>query len=317
MTTPPAGDSGRSMIGRLADQPYLLLSLTALFWAGNAIVGRAAVGSFPPVSLSVARWVGAFLIVLPFAWRHFAGDWPAIRRQIGLMLILSATGIAAFNTLQYTALEYTTAINLLLLQSSGPLFVAMWSLLLFGVRPTLAQALGVLVSMTGVIVILTRGDLAALAGIELNFGDLIFTGALVIFGLYTVLMPRRPAIHATSFLAFIFGCGALCLLPVLAWELSSRPVPSVTAANFASFAYVAVFPSVLAYLCYNRGVRAIGANRAAPFIHFTPLFGSVLAIVFLGERPQMYHAVGYAMVLAGVIVAARKPAAAVEGVPGG
>lgn len=310
MTATPAGHSGRSIIARLADQPYLLLSLTALFWAGNAIVGRAAVGSFPPIALSIARWTGAFLIVLPFALPHLRRDWPAIRRQIWLMVALSATGIAAFNALQYTALEYTTAINLLLLQSSGPLFVAMWSLLLFGIRPTLAQALGVLVSMTGVIVILTRGDLAALAGIELNFGDLLFTGALGIFGLYTVLTPRRPAIHAMSFVAFTFGCGVVCLLPALAWELSIRQLPLPSAANFAAFGYVAVFPSVLAYLCYNRGVRLIGANRAAPFIHLTPLFGSVLAIVFLGEHPQAYHAIGYVLVLAGVIVAARKPGAA-------
>lgn len=300
----------------LAHQPYLLLSLTALFWAGNAVLGRAIAGQFPPVTLSFTRWTGAFLIVLPFAWRHLAQDWPAIRRRLGVMVALSATGIAAFNTLQYTALEHTTAINLLLLQSSGPLFIAAWALALLGVRLTLGQALGVLVSMIGVLVILTQGDLTALARIELNFGDLLFTAALAIFGFYTVLSQRRPAIHPLSFVAFTFGCGALCLIPLLAWELAARPPVAFTTANLAAFGYVAVFPSVLAYLCYNRGVQLIGPNRAAPFFHLTPLFGSVLAIVFLGERPQLYHGLGYALVLAGVIVAARKPAAATDGAAG-
>ncbi|NVN87950.1 MAG: DMT family transporter [Rhodopseudomonas sp.] len=299
--------SPRARWSWLFDQPYLLLSLTSLFWAGNAIVGRAAAGQIPPVTLSFVRWLGAFLIVLPFAWRHLAKDWPAIRRHLGLMVGLSLSGIAIFNTLQYTALEHTTALNILLFQSAGPLFVAIWSLILLGIRLTLAQALGILVSMIGVLVILLHGDLTALAGIDLNPGDLLFIAAMAIFGFYSALSQKRPAIHGLSFLAFTFGCGALCLVPAFLWELSARPVAQINAANLGSLAYVAVFPSVLAYLCFNRGVQLIGANRAAPFFHLIPVFGSAMAIAFLGERPQLYHAFGYALVLAGVIVAARKP----------
>jgi drug/metabolite transporter (DMT)-like permease len=295
------------LIGVLSHQPYLLLSLTSLFWAGNAIVGRAAAGQIPPVTLSFARWLGAFLIVLPFAWPHLTRDWPAIRRQFWLMVLLSVSGIAIFNTLQYTALERTTALNILLLQSAGPLFVAIWSLILLGVRLTLAQALGILVSMAGVLVILLHGDLTALAAIDLNIGDLVFIGAMATFGFYSALSQKRPAIHGLSFLGFTFGCGALCLLPFYVWELTARPAAQLNAANLASLAYVALFPSVLAYLCFNRGVQLIGANRAAPFFHLIPVFGSAMAIAFLGERPQLYHAFGYALVLAGVIVAARKP----------
>ncbi|MBB5047104.1 drug/metabolite transporter (DMT)-like permease [Rhodopseudomonas rhenobacensis] len=294
----------------LSDQPYLLLSLTPAFWAGNAIVGRAAAGHFPPVTLSFLRWAVAFLIVLPFAWPHLKRDWHEIRRSLGLMIAISVIGISAFNTLQYTALEYTTALNILLLQSTGPLFVAIWSLIVLGVRLTLAQALGVLVSMLGVVVILLHGDLRQLADIDLNRGDLFFIIAMALFGLYSALSQRRPTIHGMSFLAFTFGCGALFLVPLLVWELALRPAPQLTLGNLASLGYVAVFPSILAYLCYNRGIELIGANRAAPFFHLIPVFGSAMAIGFLGERPQLYHGFGYALVLAGVYVAARKPKAA-------
>ena len=292
----------------IANQPYLLLSITTLCWAGNAIVGRLAAGHIPPVTLSFLRWSIAFLIVLPFAWNHLVRDWPAIRAKLGIMVLVSVVGISAFNTLQYWALEHTTALNTLLLQSSGPLIVAVWSLILLGVRLTLAQAIGVLLSLTGVLVILLHGDLSALSNIAFNEGDLIFTAAMVVFGLYSVLTLKRPAIHGLSFVAFTFGCGAACLIPLLIWELLTRPVMALDARNLASLFYVAVFPSTLAYLCFNRGVLLIGANRAAPFFHVVPVFGSLMAIVFLGERPQLFHVVGFALVLTGVFVASRKQA---------
>jgi drug/metabolite transporter (DMT)-like permease len=294
----------------LANQPYLLLSITALCWAGNAIVGRLAAGHIPPVTLSFLRWSFAFLIILPFAWKHLKRDWGAIRAGLGTMIFLSVIGISAFNTLQYWALEHTQALNTLLLQSAGPLFVAVWSLILLGVRLTLAQAGGIALSLIGVLVILLHGDLTALTSIEFNKGDIIFTVALAIFGLYSVLSLKRPQIHGLSFVGFTFGCGAVCLVPLWIWELFTRPVMQLDAANLLSLFYVAVFPSTLAYLCFNRGVQLIGANRAAPFFHVVPVFGSAMAIVFLGERPQLFHIIGFALVLTGVFVASRKPAVA-------
>jgi drug/metabolite transporter (DMT)-like permease len=292
----------------LANQPYLLLSITALCWAGNAIVGRLAAGHIPPVTLSFLRWSFAFLIILPFAWKHLKRDWGAIRARLGTMIFLSVIGISAFNTLQYWALEHTQALNTLLLQSAGPLFVAVWSLILLGVRLTLAQAGGIALSLIGVLVILLHGDLTALSSIEFNKGDIIFTVALAIFGLYSVLSLKRPQIHGLSFVGFTFGCGAVCLVPLWIWELFTRPVMQPDAANLLSLFYVAVFPSTLAYLCFNRGVQLIGANRAAPFFHVVPVFGSAMAIVFLGEHPQLFHIIGFALVLTGVFVASRKPA---------
>jgi drug/metabolite transporter (DMT)-like permease len=291
----------------IANQPYLLLSITALCWAGNAIVGRLAAGHIPPVTLSFLRWSLAFLVILPFSWKHLARDWPAIRPHLGIMIFLSVIGIGAFNTLQYWALEHTQALNTLLLQSAGPLLVAVWSLLLFGVRLTLAQTFGVLLSLSGVLVILLHGDLTTLKNIEFNKGDLIFTVALIIFALYSVLSRKRPDIHGLSFVAFTFGAGAACLIPLFIWELFARPPMQINAANLLSLVYVALFPSTLAYLCFNRGIQLIGANRAAPFFHVVPVFGTVMSIVFLGEHPQLFHFLGFALVLTGVFVASRKP----------
>src|SRR6195256_227294 len=292
----------------LGNQPYLLLSITALCWAGNAIVGRLAAGHIPPVTLSFLRWSLAFLIILPFAWKHLVRDWAAIRARLDIMVVLSITGIGAFNTLQYWALEHTQALNTLLLQSAGPLFVAGWALVLLGVRLTLAQAGGIVLSLTGVLVILLHGDLTTLKNVEFNRGDMIFMLALAIFGLYSVLSLKRPRIHGLSFVGFTFGCGALSLVPLLIWELLTRPVMQLDTANLLTLFYVAVFPSTLAYLCFNRGVQLIGANRAAPFFHVVPVFGSAMAIVFLGERPQLFHIIGFALVLTGVFLASRKPA---------
>ena len=293
----------------LANQPYMLLSIAALCWAGNAIVGRLAVGHIPPVTLAFLRWWLAFLIILPMAWKHLRQDWAAIRNSLGLMIFLSLTGIAGFNTLQYWALEHTQALNTLLLQSAAPLFVAGWSLMLFGIRLTLGQAIGILVSLTGVLVILLHGDLTAITTIDFNRGDLIFTFALLIFGLYSVMSLKRPAIHDLSFLAFTFACGSAVLVPPLILELLLRPVMQFNVQNLLSTLYVAIFPSTIAYLCYNRSVYLIGANRSAPFFHVVPVFGSVMAIVFLGETPQAFHFIGFALVLTGVFVASRKPSA--------
>jgi drug/metabolite transporter (DMT)-like permease len=308
VSNPPQDDAAST--SWIANQPYLLLSITSLCWAGNAIVGRFAAGHIPPGTLSFLRWFLAFLIVLPFAWKHLVRDWSAIRAKLGIMVVLSVTGIGAFNTMQYWALEHTRALNTLLLQSAGPLFVAVWSLALLGIRLTLAQAIGIALSLSGVLMILLHGDLTTLKNIEFNRGDLIFILALLMFGLYSVLSLKRPEIHGLSFVGFTFGAGAACLVPLFIWELVARPPIEFDAANLLTLFYVAVFPSTVAYLCFNRGVQLIGANRAAPFFHMVPVFGAVMAFAFLGERPQWFDVTGFALVLTGVFVASRKQAAA-------
>jgi drug/metabolite transporter (DMT)-like permease len=307
VVTPAVRGSGLGRIGGWAfDQPYLLLALTSLFWAGNTILGRFIAGHVPPVTLAFIRWSGAFLVLLPFAARHLARDWPAIRQHAALLTLLALTGFSVYNTLAYYGLQYTTAINGLLLQSIGPLFVAVWTFTLFGDRLTLRQAGGICVSLTGVLVIVSHGRLGVLIGIGFNRGDIWFLIALLIYGFYTAVLRKRPAMHPLSFLAVGMGWGAVMLAPAVALEIASGRTMVLDAESLISFAYVCVFPSLLGYLFLNRGVELIGANRAAPFMHLVPVFGSVLAIALLGERFELFHAVGYALVLTGITIATRK-----------
>ncbi|WP_022723853.1 DMT family transporter [Rhodopseudomonas sp. B29] len=296
----------RSAFRWISDQPYLLLSLTSLFWAGNIVLGRAVAGHVPPVTLSCARWAGAFVLMLPLAWPHLRRDWPKLRSHWKLMLVLSATGFAINNALSYWGLQYTQALNALLMQSSGPLFVALWSLLLFRVRLTVLQTVGIALSLAGVLTIILRGNFATLTQIEFNRGDLMVAGALCAFGMYSALMPKRPATHALSLITVTTAGGALLLLPFAVWEFMHGQRPSADAVTAATFGYVVIFPSLLAYLCFNRGVALIGPNRSAPFLHLMPVFGSVMAIVLLGEKFELFHLAGYLMVVAGVFIAARR-----------
>jgi drug/metabolite transporter (DMT)-like permease len=305
----PAAPEHHSPLRWLNNQPYLLLSLTALFWAGNIVLARYVAGHVPPLTLSCVRWIGAFLMLLPFAWPHLARDWPALRAKLPLLVVLSATGFAINNALSYWALQYTQALNALLIQSSGPLFVALWSLW-FGVRLTWAQLAGVAISLAGVLTIILRGDFGALAAIQFNKGDVLFAGAVLSFGLYSALMPRRPKTHQLSLISFTMGCGALLLLPFSIWEFYTGFTLKPDLLTWATLIYVVIFPSTLAYLFFNRGIALIGPNRAAPFFHLVPVFGSAMAILLLGEQPRLFHLVGYLLVLAGVVVASRQASAA-------
>jgi len=306
----PAESPLHSPLRWLNNQPYLLLSLTSLFWAGNIVLARYVAGHVPPLTLSCIRWIGAFILLWPFARPHLKKDWPALRARWPLLLVLSATGFAANNALSYWGLQYTQALNALLIQSSGPLFVALWSLALFGVRLTAFQLAGILTSLLGVLTILLRGDFSALASIRFNTGDLMVAGALLIFGLYSALMPRRPVTHQLSLIACTIGCGAILLLPFSIWEYASGVTLKLDPLSLATLAYAMIFPSTLAYLFFNRGIALIGPNRAAPFFHLMPVFGSVLAIVLLGEEPRLFHLVGYVLVLGGVIIASRQASTA-------
>jgi drug/metabolite transporter (DMT)-like permease len=292
--------------GWLLDQPYLLLSLTSLFWAANTILGRFIAGHVPPVTLAFIRWAGASLILLPFASRHLVRDWPTIRNNAGRLTLIAFTGFSIYNTMSYYGLQYTTAINGLLLQSVGPLFVAMWTFVLFGDRLTLRQAGGICVSLTGVLVIISHGSLDKLLTIEFNRGDVAFVLALVTYGFYAAYLRKRPAMHPLSFLAVGMGLGALLMVPAVALEVASGRIMVFDAESVASFVFICIFPSLLGYLFLNRGIELIGANRAAPFIHLVPVFGSVLAIALLGEQFELYHAVGYGLVFAGITIATKK-----------
>lgn len=290
----------------LFDQAWLLMLLPPLFWASNSVLGRAVAGEVPPIGLAFWRWTLGMLLVLPFAWRHLRRDLPALRAQWKIVALLSGLGIAVFNTFLYIGLHSTTALNAVMMQSSMPVLIVLMSLAFFGDRVSPLQALGILISLAGACTLIARGDPAVLLGLQLNAGDLWVLAAVLGYAAYTALLRRRPAVHGLSFIVATFAGGALMLLPFYLWEgFRGQPMPlSLTAVG--SVVYVALFPSILAYLCFNRSVTLVGANTVGLTIHLIPVFGSLLALLFLGEQPHLYHAVGIGLIAVGIVLASRK-----------
>lgn len=298
------------MFRRLADalyaNPFLLLSLTALFWAGNYVLGRGVHGEVPPVALAWLRWTLATAVILPFAWPHLKRDWPMIRASWRIIVFLGVLGAGLFNTISYISLNYTNAINAVVLQSSVPVLIVIATFAMFGDRIRPMQLLGVVISLCGVLTMVARGDLSVLAQFTFNSGDLGLLVAMVIWAIYTACLRKRPDIHWLSFIAATFAVAVLLNTPLFIIEHMSGWHLRLEAQTFFAMLYVAFFPGLLAYIFYNRGVELIGANRAGVFNHLVPFFGAALAILLLGETPRLYHGAGLALILAGVTLAARK-----------
>lgn len=287
---------------RLFDQPYLLLTLTTLFWSGNMVTGRGLREDVPPIMLALLRWVIALTLTLPFALRHLRREqvqrmmdrWPA-------MLCLGLLGVAAYNTFAYLALQETTATNASLLNSCIPVVTIALSWIFLGKRLSPLEALGVLVSLAGVTLIIARGDGAVLRALSLNSGDLWMLAAVLSWALYTVGLQYRPAgVDPMLLLAVLTVIGLLALIPAAAIEYSLGARIHPNPGSIAGVLYTGVFPGFLGYVFYNRGVAAVGANLGSLFIHLMPAFGTGLAALFLGERPQWFHFAGIALIFTGI-----------------
>lgn len=285
---------------------FLLLALATLFWAGNWVLGRALREVFEPNALNFWRWLIAALALAPFALPRLRGRWGAIRRSAGLLLLLSFLGAALFQSLVYTGLKTTTAVNAVLLNSSLPAFILLCSWAIEGERATRRQVAGMLVSLAGILVILSRGDPASLARLEFHPGDAIILLAMPVWGVYSVLLKRRPPeLDGVAFLFVISVAGVALLLPAFAVEALYAPPRWPGIEGIAAAFYVGLAASVGAFICWNRGVAVVGANAAGFTVHLLPAFGTLLAILFLGESFRPFHALGIATILAGVLVATR------------
>ena len=278
--------------------------LTTLFWSGNFVLARFVRLDVPPVGLSFWRWLVAAVLLLPFIWRDMRGHWPLVRDNLWLVLALALFGVTSFNTLIYLGVQTTTASNAVLLQSVMPLVIIVLSRLLLRTRVTAAQSVGILVSLAGVLVIVTRGDLSLLLGLHLVQGDLLVLTAVFTCGLYSVLLRwLPPGLGGLPLLGYTITFGVLLIAPVYAWEIGTGPAMRLNWVTVNSVLYVAVFPSLLAYLFWNRAVNEVGPNRAGQFIHLMPVFGSLLSAVFLDERLYLYHLTGILLVAIGLLLA--------------
>lgn len=291
--------------GWLHRQAYVLACLTYLMWSLNIVLGRHIASTMPPVTLSALRWGIGSLILLPFAWSHLKRDWPAIRSHIPILCVLGITGTTGYAVPSYWGLQYTLAINGLIIQCTMPMVVGLTSYLLVGDRMNIWQVIGLITSFIGVVVILTGGDPDVLHSISFNRGDLWFLVAIVTFALYSPLMRKRPAMHPISFLAVTAIAGTVAILPLMAWELSIKPLPAFDLYTTSVVLYMAIFPTLLAYLCFNRAVQLLGPNPVAALYPLIVLFGTVQATLLLGEVPQWFHFVGTVFIVGGVLLATR------------
>jgi len=281
---------------------YLLLVLPPLFWAGNAVLARGMAGQIPPVAMSFWRWAIALVLLLPFTWRHARRDWPAIRAGWKMTVLLGLLGIASFNTLLYTAAHTTTAINIALTQSVMPAIIVLISFALYREKVRRLQLLAVLLCILGAAYIVIRGDWQRLLQLRFVEGDLLMLLAVSLYGLYSVLLRKRPAVHPLSLLTATFAVGVVALIPLYLWEIGTSAPLKLNGAVILSLLYIGLCPSIIAYLCWNRGIEMIGANRAGLFINLIPLFASLMAVLFLGEQFQNYHLFGILLIFGGLVL---------------
>lgn len=287
--------------------PYLLLTLTALFWSGNMVLGRGIRADVPPMALAFWRWCIAFLLVLPLALPHFKSQWPLLRQGWKPVLLLGLIGVGGYNTFAYIALQYTSATNAVLLNSFIPVVTIAISWAFLGKHLSRLQVIGVITSLVGALSIVARGDLNVLAHLNLNVGDAWMLLAVLVWAVYTVGLAWRPSgVHPMLMLAAMTAVGLAALFPAYLWEMVAGRHININLGSLASLAYVGIFPSFLGYIFYNRGVGEIGANKGSLFIHLMPVFGTLLSVIFLGEIPLWYHYLGIGLIFAGIWLTMKK-----------
>ena len=284
---------------------YGLLTLTALIWGGNSVAGKLAVGHISPLLLTTLRWGIAFCIILMFSLPQIKRDWSVLSRKWYIPVLLGIVGYAMFNGFLYSSLQYTTAINAVILQAGIPAVIFILNFALFRIRVSFAQIAGFFVTLCGVLLTALRGDLSALMGLVLNRGDVLMLGAVVVYAVYTVGLRWKPDIHWKSMITFAFGGALLTCIPLSCYEYASGSMTFPDFKGWMVVFYAALFPSLVSQTFFLRGVELIGANRAGLFVNLVPIFGTLLSVMMVGEHLHLYHLVALALVLGGIAFAER------------
>ena len=290
---------------RIFTSPYVLLSLTAMMWSVNWVIARALRFDTGPMNIAFGRWIFAAIVLLPFAWAHIRRDWPEMRAHWRVLTVLAITGAGGYNALTYMGMQYTTAINGMLLNTLVPFIIMALSWAFFREKLVWRQVLGICISFGGALWIGAYGDWQRLIALQFNSGDLIVAAAMVLWAVYTIIIKRRPLkLHPLSFLSAITVIGVIALIPFALWEYATRP-PNITAGVVGAWIYMGLFPSIVCYLFWSKGVAAIGPTRAGPFLYLLPVFGAIASSVALGEHLSPYHVTGFALILVGLLVSNR------------
>ncbi len=304
MDSTDAVDAARlNRIGRYAAAlfPYLLLSLAVLAWAGNWVIGRAMRDEIGPVAMGFWRWALALVLILPFCWGELTTKWRVVLHHWWRLMLLGMLGAIAFNTMVYVGLQYAETTNSALFNSVVPIYIVVISWLVFGERISYRQGIGITLSVFGVLIIVTRGDLFSLLETSFNVGEIWIVVAMLLWAIYTILLKWRPReLSAIAFLGAMLLLSLPTLLPFYGWELYQHGTFDVSPLSVATLAYYATVPSVIAYLMWNRGVAQVGPTRAGLIVHLLPIFTVLLAVAFLDERLFAFHFLGAACVFVGI-----------------
>ncbi len=289
------------------DNPILLLALTALIWAGHAVVGRLAVGQIAPMTLTTARWALALGPIMWAARGTLRRDLVALRPRWLFVGAMGALGFTGFNALFYAAAHRTGALNLSIIQGAIPAFVLIGARLVFGAKASALQTLGALATMLGVAAIASQGDWSRLAGLAFNGGDLMVLVACFLYAGYTIGLRDRPRVSGLGLLAGMALAALVTSIPLLAWEIAAGDFVWPTGKGLLLLLYAALGPAFAAQVFYMRGVELIGPGRAGVFVNLVPAFGALMAVVLLGEPFAAYHVAALALVVGGIAVAQRGP----------
>lgn len=292
--------------GFITDNAYLILLITMVFWGGNAVAGRFAVGEVSPLLLTCLRWILGALMLLAIGGRQVSRDWSIIKRHFPYIIFMGATGFAIFNGLLYTALTHTTAINSTIVQAGIPMFIFALNFLFFRTQVRWVQIVGYSVTLLGVLIAASRGDFAQLASLDVNRGDMIMVLAGLVYATYSSVLHAKPALHWLSFLTMLSVTAAIVSIPLAIYEATTPDLILPTSlTSWGVILYTTIFPSIIGQALFIRGIELIGGNAAGLFVNLVPIFGAILAVLLLGESFQFYHAMALTLVLGGIIFAQR------------
>ncbi|POF34850.1 drug/metabolite transporter (DMT)-like permease [Roseibium marinum] len=284
----------------------LMLALTALFFGGNTVAGRLAVGEVSPMVVVFLRWVIVAGILMPSLWIRIRAEWPVMRPYFPRMILMAVFGYVGFNTLFYIAATRTTAVNLGIIQGSIPIFVLIGSVIAFSTGVRVLQILGILLTLAGVTLVASQGNLDTLLALAVNPGDGVMLIACVLYSGYTLALRNRPQVSGLAFFAVLSAISAVTSVPGLVFELASGTAQWPTVKGWMVVLYISLFPSCLAQIFFMRGVELIGPARAGVFINLVPIFAAILAVSILGEPFKWHHGLALTLVLGGIWLSERK-----------
>ena len=286
---------------------YIFLILTTLFWSGNFIVGKAAsLFEIPPFTLNFYRWIFAWLILAPFTLKEVIDKKNYILKNIKLIIILGITSITIFNSIVYYSLNFTQVISGVLMISTIPVMIIFFCWLFRIEKTNVYQIFGVIFSLSGVVVIITRADLNILLNLNFNKGDIWMVVAMFSWAMYSALLRKKKfELSQLSLLQIIITAGLIFLLPAYLVELSLGYKTSINLPFILTLTYVVLFPGLASFIFWIKGIAIIGSNRSGIFLHLMPIFSTIMAIIIFGEKFMIFHLIGAVLIITGIILSSR------------